>query len=313
MNVLICGATSYGNKGDDAIRNIMAEHLVSLGVNVKVTRPYPQKELIEWADKVVIGGGGILYDHEGANFEYFFKQYLGWAIELKKEVCLCAIGFQCVLKPENVEYLKSVIDKISFISVRHQQDKDLFKELGITENVIVADDLGFLVKPSAYTFTNKSTKPKICIIPHKEYLIQDLVWLIEELKDYWDIYTVITSYEDYSTLCILRDAIGKESSVRSFCYLTENEIVSLLGEMDYVLSARFHGLVFAKQGSANIFTLGRAYKVVNQITPDGFLFEDIFAHDLESIMEKLIFTTPKLILNNNSTEHLDLLTKFVNN
>ena len=55
MNVLICGATTYGNKGDDVIKDIITDHLYVLdkNISIKVTRPYPQLDLIHWADYVL--------------------------------------------------------------------------------------------------------------------------------------------------------------------------------------------------------------------------------------------------------------------
>ena len=99
-------------------------------------------------DKVIIGGGGILYDEGGSphgqsNFDYYINQYLAISVALEKPVCLCGVGVQDLTKEENISLFRNLLKKVSFVSVRQSSDKDFFNQNQLFPNVIVADDLGF--------------------------------------------------------------------------------------------------------------------------------------------------------------------------
>lgn len=313
-NILICGSTTYGNKGDDAIRNVLAGFLnETVKCNIKVTRPFPQKEFVEWADKVIIGGGGILYDYNQANFDYFIKDYLTWANELNKDVCLCSVGTQKFTEPDNIEYFKSQLGKTKFVSVRHKEDRDFFIKNNLNCNLFLADDVAFLTRKAPFTFTSKTNKPKLCIIPNIMHPLENYLTLTYELSKIFDVYVTMTSYEDLNYLETISKVIDNPGSVRDFKYLSENGLISFLGEMDYVLTGRFHGQVFASVGGCkNIFTLSNSHKHTSQLHEENILYDEFIKSDNHKLINKLALSK-EMIRYNNSFNHLVLLKKFIEN
>lgn len=317
MNILICNASTYGNKGDDIIRDIIVDHLSKFpNVNIKVTRPYPQRELVEWADKVIIGGGGILYDQNGsdhgqANFDYFIKKYLTWSNELNKPVCLCGIGIQGLGLEENIEYLRKQLEKVSFVSARQQEDKDFFDKHNLYPNTIVADDIGFLTQKSSYTFT-LPRKNKVCLVVSR-IPFEETEWLVHSLKQLgYELHVTTTAYEDIDLVEKISNLIGEYGSVRNYNYLSPSEYVSLFSEMDIVITGRFHGAVFAHAaGVKKIFHVSRNYKLSNLFDLKAQLRSILETKNI-SLLQETLKHENLLKFNNNSSIHLDLLTNFIN-
>lgn len=85
MNVLIIGAYGLGNIGDNTCRDVLSDFLEQGKVKVKWHHVPLKQDLIEWADLVLLGGGGLLYDSGGtvltlqgsnANFCNHFLRFL---------------------------------------------------------------------------------------------------------------------------------------------------------------------------------------------------------------------------------------------
>jgi len=65
MNVLIIGGYGLGNVGDNTGRDVLLDFLGQERVEVKWHLTPLKQDLIEWADLVLLGGGGLLYDSGG--------------------------------------------------------------------------------------------------------------------------------------------------------------------------------------------------------------------------------------------------------
>ncbi len=321
QKVLICGATGYGNMGDDAVRSRIASHLRTHQVEIKVTRPHPQRELVKWADKVILGGGGIIYDHptdqsQQQNFEYYVDNYLAWAVAANKPVCLCSVGIQALKVESNIERLRGLLSHVKHLSVRQHEDAAILKKHALFEHAIVADDLAMALEPAPFTFTAPSKRKKVCVVPQVNYVrkfgIEPILWLVAELKklDY-DVYTALTAVEDIDVGKQIAAAIGEQGSVRDFLYLAPRELISLLGEMDVVLSSRFHGLIFAKAGGCkNIYSLNKASKLAQQLEKEAVLLEVVRNNDGAALRRALAHPHP-LKSHGDPRLHLHMLDRFM--
>lgn len=295
--VLICGATGYGNIGDDCIRDVLADSLKDDNkLEVKTTRPFPQIQLIEWSDVVVLGGGGILYDGNGiphgqANFNYYVANYLEWALNRRKKVGIVAVGVQSFKKQQNINLFRRLAGGVETITVRQQQDAQWFQDNRIKckREVLVGDDVGMLTPCVPYNFTAPSSKPKLAIVPHFMMTrVYDMQWLIQVLRPYYDLYVACTSYEDMGIVKQLSRLIGKEGSVRDFFYMGASQIASLLGEMDVVVSNRFHGLVLAKAGGCqNLFGVGTNGKIRQQVDDQHHLHSFVRSKNQQGLLAAL--------------------------
>ncbi len=62
MNILIIGSYGLGNVGDNACRDVLSDFVKREKVALKCYHPPVKQDLIGWADMVILGGGGLLYD-----------------------------------------------------------------------------------------------------------------------------------------------------------------------------------------------------------------------------------------------------------
>jgi len=322
QKILIAGATGYGNMGDDAVRNKIVAHLRSHHhVEIKVTRPHPQRELIEWCDKLILGGGGIIYDHptdqaQQQNFEYYVDNYLAWALAAKKPVCLCSVGIQALKVEANIQRLRGLLAQVGHLSVRQHEDAAILKKHDLYAEPVVADDLAMALARAPYTFTAPSKRQKVCVVPQVNYVrkfgIEPILWLVAELKKLnYEVYTALTAVEDIEVGQQIAQAIGEHGSVRDFLYLGPRELISLLGEMDVVLSSRFHGLIFAKAGGCEkIYSLNKASKLAQQLEKQAVLLDIVRNHDQAGLRHALAHPVP-LKSHGDPRLHLHMLDRFL--
>jgi len=62
VNILILGSYGLGNVGDNVCQDTLSDFLKQEGIIAKCYHPPIKKSLIKWADLVMLGGGGLLYD-----------------------------------------------------------------------------------------------------------------------------------------------------------------------------------------------------------------------------------------------------------
>jgi len=297
MNLLLCGATGYGNVGDDCIRDILADSVYSKfgdKVNITATRPYPQKKLIEESNLIVIGGGGLIYDSNQANFDYYLM-YAAEAYLESKPYAFIGIGLQELSDPKNISRLREAFRHSKVISVRQQADIDKLKKLDcyFENKTFLGKDIGYLIKPSKIKFTEKSNKPKIAIIPGHDFLnteiYKDKIKLaVLNNMNAVDFYFISTSYEDNDNIEELRKIIDYNGSIRDFKYFRASTITSLLGEMDAVYTNRFHGVVFGvASGCKKVIGFGTKQKILDELPQENIAtsFSEGFLNILNTCKE----------------------------
>jgi polysaccharide pyruvyl transferase WcaK-like protein len=300
IKILVAGATGYGNIGDDAIRNRIVESIASSPhpVEILCTRPYPQPELVDWCDGLVLGGGGIVYDsggseHGQSNFDYFFGTFLKLAKKKGKPVCLSAVGVDGITDPGNASRFRDWASAITHASVRMPADGKRLGELGLGCKIVIADDIASLGKPSRFRNTAPGKRKKACVIPQalwvEKFSFESLEWTMGRLASMgYDVYVASTSVHDTDVCTRAAKLLGFPGSVRDYLFLDEPALISLLGEMDLVLSSRFHGLIFARAGGCpSIFSLGRGAKLANQVGNAGVLTKLIVDRDADTFKKRI--------------------------
>ncbi len=309
LKTLICGAYTYGNQGDDAIKSVSVRMLRDAGVQeITIARPYPDETLVQWADVVIIGGGGLLYDSDQVHFDYFFKQYGTWAMQHKKKLLFCGVGYQGIEQKENISLLNELFDYAALINVRQQADADVLHSLGLLQNILVADDLAFAAAAnSSYTFS-LPRKPALCIIPSRLSKNFDAYqWMAETaIALGYDLHIAVTSYEDIPLAEKLNEAIYEHDSIRVFKYLAYGEIIHLLHQMDVVITARYHGVVFANnlsyQSHPKVFIHSGKHKLVNQLSASANLCDVVESKNKDAFEAKLRDEKPLLVMKHNISD-----------
>lgn len=97
MRVLFVGASGFGNLGDDAYR-LATARLADPSYELRFDSPYPDERAVDWADALVMGGGGLVYCNDTAHWEYC-EMYLQRAAHRKIPIAFCSVGVQLVGNP----------------------------------------------------------------------------------------------------------------------------------------------------------------------------------------------------------------------
>lgn len=320
LKTLICGAYTYGNQGDDAIKSVLVDMLRDAGVqDIVIARPYPDETLVQWADVVIIGGGGLLYDDSSAHFDYYFKQYGKWAMQHKKKLLFCGVGYQGIKQKESINLLNGLFDYAALVSVRQQADADALHSLGLLQNILVADDLAFVAEASSNYTLSLPCKPALCIIPSvADGSFDAYQWMAETAISLgYDLHIAVTSYEDIPVAEKLNEAIYEHDSIRVFKYLSFGEVIHLLHQMDVVITARYHGIVFANnqayQNHPKVFIHSGKHKLVNQLSASANISDVVEDRNTEAFEAKLRDEKPLLVRKHNHSDLTEQLRRILLN
>lgn len=147
MNVLIISPNGYGNVGDDicALAGSWAVKKVRPDAVCKISSPPMKKAEMNWADVVILSGGGVIYDREESNVNNYM-QYIDKAYELGKKSAVLGVGIQGIVTQKGAERYKESLSKCEFVSVRTEKDKELLDKTGFTGSVPTFDIAYFIDK-----------------------------------------------------------------------------------------------------------------------------------------------------------------------
>lgn len=257
---LLASANGFGNLGDDAI-TAMAEAVIRRAdrhAEVTVTRPPPCRALVENADVVVVGAGGLFYDAVFAN-AVNYTQYLLWAQELGKPACAIGIGTQGIRTELGRRLYREALAGAEIVTVRDENDRAVLRDdVGADTRLEIARDLGFLVEPEAWPMAAKATRPVLLFaLADSSKLLaarslagyqSTLENCVGDLKERFDVRFFVQSRDDrplYERLAQTHaleiiDLIGKDAG----CAL------SVYAQADLVLTSRYHGVIFAALAGA---------------------------------------------------------------
>lgn len=259
LKVLIANAAGYGNLGDDSVRDALADAIEQLHPAVKVvcTHPPPEKGLVEEADVIVVGGGGLIYDSDFANVANYMR-YLEWAQEFKKPTALIGVGVQGIFTEKGREYYQKVLNGVDLITTRDQESRDiLVNHVGVSAPVHVCADLAFLLERR---LTNKGRKSEgdkpvlgICFrdfhpdFPPRKRYIDSVHEALRRIDDRFKLVFLVFSRDDYE----LNMRLHSEFKNSGFFFYNYNEgwtvqkFLPLINQCDLMLCTRYHALIFS--------------------------------------------------------------------
>lgn len=148
---VVASANSYGNVGDD-ICAYSAAHLlrqIDPDAEVSITSPPYEADIVETAQAIILGGGGILYDLDKANVDNYME-YLEHARRTGKAAAALGLGVQGIVTNGGKQRYQQVLSKIDVLTTRSPADELLLREIGI-DNVVTTQDLGFLTDEWVHT------------------------------------------------------------------------------------------------------------------------------------------------------------------
>ncbi|MDO5040842.1 MAG: polysaccharide pyruvyl transferase CsaB [Peptoniphilus sp.] len=304
--ILVSGYYGYNNIGDEAILKGLVEgitsisdaQLVVLSKNPHWTTTKYQVESadrsnlftiireIRKSDMVLSGGGSLLQDVTSKKSILYYLGILFLGMFFKKKTMIYSQGIGPIKLKRNRILTKYILSKVDFINVRDNQSHRELKELGVDREVLVTTDTVFGIKKidadrskkvlDSLGVSEDRTNICLCIMNWKNYgaqTVDKISKLIEKIfKERPDVNIILVPFFYHVDLEIQRKIYNRLSCVFDHLYIVEdylhvNEYLSLIANMDMMVSMRLHGLIFA--------TLAGAYPIGISYDPkiDGFIKE----------------------------------------
>lgn len=268
LHYLITSANSYGNVGDD-ICGYSAEYLVKTidaEATTTITCPPYKARLVDVADVVIVGGGGVIYDHDYANVENYMK-YIEHAQETGKVSAVLGVGVQGIGTDKGRERYKSTLTKTDVVTARSPVDERLLKDIGV-ENTLATQDLGFVTDEWAPQpglldrlrlkwLLKKNDKPNLGLaivdlvaIKGSAYddksanFVDSLNENLDQICKDFNVYLLVHSADDAKYY----DQLQKRFNVKKVDYKTIRDLAyfwDAYQQMDLIIGSRFHSIILA--------------------------------------------------------------------
>lgn len=297
LKILFAGASGYKNTGDNAYKSILA-HFLGDKYEITFTHPFPDRNLVQKADYVVIGGGGLIYDNKTSHFEYM-SEYLNIAKASGIPFSFIGCGIQPMMKVgdfsgqdrwhEQIKRWIPYLEDADIVTVRSETDVEIIKKA--TQNVRVEyyPDLVYLIKPVNYHFFEPS-KDYILFIPtvtdgHSSKFLAE--W--KEHEKYGDRRIVMTMAEEEKDYALqLANQINPYRGLNEFLDTTPEEACRIIIDSKKIITCRYHGLVIANAYDKEVITCDRRYKSIVEKMPKDKNLAMMHIKRLEEVIDNRI-------------------------
>ncbi len=250
--ILCVGASGYGNVGDDGYKVVFSQNLPEF--ELCFDSPYPDLDAVEWADAVVVGGGGLVYCNETAHFDYMAK-YLDHALHQGKPIGFLSAGVQ--IRPSLVKdsFLadgpgfiapwEKYLAKAAFICVRSQTCRDIIKQLTPSqENLHYFPDACYLLRPPAYKLTLPDAH--VIIPTPSSAKSRDFKLAVKAIPKQDKVYVASFSMDDLECVRTLEKTMSCYQNLVSRTHLSPVDAIAILSQAKNVITSRYHGAVLAR-------------------------------------------------------------------
>lgn len=252
LRCLVASARGMGNLGDDstacAAQLLLEEALP--GCEVRHTGPPPQRAMVEDADLVVLGGGGLLYDSCYDNARNY-TQYLLWAREMGKPALCLGIGTQGIRSSLGQELFRQALSGPGPVHVRSRKDLELLRdEVGVQCAIEVGQDLAFSLPLPDRLPRSARKRPLLYYVLVDASRLRAARTLRSYLEAARAVYPLLE--RRFEIACVVQSEDDLElyrslphSQPLRLLRLDPTTAIAAYQQADLVLSARFHGVVFA--------------------------------------------------------------------
>ena len=281
IKAAVSGYYGFGNLGDDAILHAISGLFRRFPVPVRLTvlsnspsdtvRQYglnavprfsPVKLLrtLKDSDILISGGGSLLQNKTSTRSLIYYLAVIRLAQLLGKPVVVYANGIGPLLGSRNRRLVRKVIDKCALVTLRDQQSVEELKSLGVSRSDLhVTGDPAFTLKP---TRSPRELLRELGIPDDKKVVgisvrnlsdngnfPEQFAKLCDRLSTELDKTVVFLVMQESRDEAISREIMAKMSAP-SYLAKTPGDpgaMLSLIRDMDAVVSMRLHTIIFAAQ------------------------------------------------------------------
>jgi hypothetical protein len=254
---VVVSAFGVGNVGDDAVSFGAREVLYRNGFDqVELVGPNPDYSVIDTADLVVIGGGGLLYDSSFSNVSNYTAP-IRYAYERGIPSAVLGVGAQGIRTTLGAAAYKDALSLARLVTVREHSDAKTLTETVGLKNVHTTGDLALLLADGPRPVPVRRD-PNLAVLSLSHSLESWLAkrdstidaYLDETIdslgKGYTTVVGVVHSVDDEAIYERLRQR--REIHVVKAAEFDVSAIMDLYASAGLAVSSRFHGLLFSVMG-----------------------------------------------------------------
>ncbi|RXT14645.1 polysaccharide pyruvyl transferase CsaB [Ammoniphilus sp. CFH 90114] len=276
--VLISGYYGFDNAGDDTVLfgiiNSLRKHGPTIDIAVLSNKPKETTALfgipaynrwsfptilrqLKHSDLLIMGGGSLLQDATSPRSVMYYLSIVMMAKMLKKPVIFFAQGFGPITHPLSKVLIKSIVNKVDVITVRDQGSADDMRSLGVTRPIHITADPAVTIQRSDVNLG--LAKPKLVMNEKKSIAISIRKWKNEEnykrvmaqmademIRKNWNVYFLPMQYPaDVAPSRDIIEYMEESGAVLLDEQMNFQEIISFIGNMDFVIGMRLHSIIIA--------------------------------------------------------------------
>ena len=247
-------------------------------------------------DLLVISGGGQLLDCWGGpwEFPYTIWKWLFLARLARVKRVFLNVGAGPLEHPLSIFFIKRALRLADYTSFRDWKSQTLIQQIGFTaRSNVVADCVYSLATPTCATGTRGKPGNGIVGISPMAYCHPGVYWkkdrrlydsFIEKLSAFGSAligsgYRIVLFttdiWFDSQTIEDLKNALDKQIGLAQSCWITVRRVettealLSTICLMDYVVTCRFHGVVFAHLLNKPVLAISHHPKVATLMNDIG--------------------------------------------
>lgn len=257
-NIMIVGASGYGNVGDDAYKYLLAKHLNEY--ELWFDSPYPDTSYADKMDMLIVGGGGLIYDDESGHFQYM-KQYMEAMAD--KPMAFISVGVQCRMElywtftdDNRIEKVKDTlvrwkpyIDRAVFVGVRSLFDNEVLTALSDNPNINYYPDVCYSIEPVNFHLTGEVDT---LFIPRSDSCWNDEFVELIKNDNQENSYLIALSRVDEQAIDFMRRRLTPHENYRTRLNIKAHEAMAIMRDSKKIITCRYHGLVLG-------FASGKSY------------------------------------------------------
>ena len=277
--VLISGYYGFDNAGDDTVLfgiiSSLRKHHPAVDIAVLSNKPRETTALfgipaynrwsfitilkqLKQADLLLMGGGSLLQDATSPRSVMYYLSIVTMAKLLKKPVIFFSQGFGPISHPISKLLIKKIVNKVDVITVRDEGSADDMRKLGVTRPIHITADPAITIRPADVdiTLANRwlvggSLKKSIAISVRKWKNEENYKKVIAKMADEmirkgWNVYFLPMQYPaDVAPSHDIMRYMEETEAILLDQHMNFHEIISFIGNMDFVLGMRLHSIIIA--------------------------------------------------------------------
>ena len=281
IRAAVSGYYGFGNLGDDAIlhaicgmfrqfpvpvqlavlSNDPADTIRKYGLNaVPRFSPLGLYRTLRKSDILISGGGSLLQNNTSTRSLLYYLAVIRLAQMLKKPVVVYANGIGPLLGSANRRLVRRVIEKCALVTLRDQQSLQELRSLGVARpDIHVTGDPAFTLKPTraprellrklGIGDTARVAGVSVRNLPENDHFPEQFAKLCDRLALELGKTIVFLVMQESRDEAISRQIMSRMSAP---AYLAKTPgdpgaMLSLIRDMDVVVSMRLHTIIFAAQ------------------------------------------------------------------